>query len=71
MEMELAILWKVIPYLITLAIGIFGTYWVVGKGKIAQIKRAVDVISEAVEDNSITEDEAKAIVMAVREVIGL
>lgn len=69
--MDWDILWTIIPYVITLLAGVFASYWLVGKNKIAQIKKAIDVISAAVEDNNITEAEAKAIVAAVREVLGL
>ena len=69
--MNWEILWTIIPYVITLLAGVFASYWLIGKGKIAQIKKAIDVISAAVEDNQISEAEAKAIVAAVREVLGL
>lgn len=65
------LLYKLIPYIVTILIGIFGSYFVIFKGKLAQVKKAVDIISDAVEDGEITEPEARAIVTAIRELLGL
>ena len=71
MEMNWEIIYTVLSYAITLAMGIFGTYYSIGKGKLAQVKRVIDVLSEAVEDDDVTVEEEKAIVAAVRAVIGM
>ena len=55
-------LWRILPYIITILIGIFGAYFLYFKGKLKEVKEFVNVLWEAIQDDKITKDELEKII---------
>lgn len=67
----LELLYMILPYVITALIGAFAAYYGIFKGKLQLFKKFIDVLDNALEDNTITSEELKKIIASAKELIGI
>jgi hypothetical protein len=64
----LEILYTILPYVIGIAAGIFGSYFAFFKGRLKEVVEFVAALQAALEDDNVTKEEIEGLVKEFKDI---
>ncbi len=55
--MELETILSLAPYIVMLIVGVSGSYYIVFKGKLGKLRKAIDSVDDALKDDAVSDEE--------------
>lgn len=55
--MELETILSIAPYIVMVLIGAGGSYYVIFKGKLGKLRKAIDTVDDALKDDAVNNEE--------------